>query len=39
MVMKLSFVLLTRILVVKKPKRLYDDVFSYIEGGDLLNIN
>jgi hypothetical protein len=27
MAMKFSFVLLTRILAVKKPRRLYDDIF------------
>jgi len=26
-------------LVVKKPRRLYENVFLYIEGGHLLKVN
>jgi hypothetical protein len=37
--MKLFFVLKTRMLVVKKPRRLYDDVVFYIEGGHFLKVN
>jgi hypothetical protein len=37
--MEFSFVLLTRMLAVKKLRKLYDDIFFYIEGGHLLNVN
>jgi hypothetical protein len=39
MTMKLLFVLQTRMVVVKEPRKLHDDVFFYIEGGHLLKVN